>query len=302
MINGFIIPPFENFLHSTQKQFRNSGYGYFKKKGDFLKKALPLLFNKNYRTYKSIGNLGFISWYLAFPGSKIDKEIVFWATCLLFVQDDLLDDKNFKKKNKLAFIDYFEKVFCGGKTKKRKPPRNGKINQLLVFWQEFRDKLFKNIKRGKLEKRWKSWSADLNRAMSKEVKKNRFATLKEYLDNGRVSIGGPFIWNSILLSYGAGEKEISRFGRLIKLWSELIRLVNDYRTHKNEDKCTALDFVNNKKKIVNLIIQKTFKLQSELINSRLEKNIRIALWRSAIALTLFYFRKDKAFEKAISGF
>lgn len=302
MINNFIIPPFKNFLYLAQKRFKNSGHEYFKKRANFLKKTLPLLFNKNYRTYKSTDNLGFISWYLAFPKSKINREIVFWATCLLFVQDDLLDDKNFKKKHKLAFIEHFEKVFGGGKTKKQKPARNKKINQLLVFWQKFRRKLFKNIKNAKLEDKWKGCGLELNIAMSKELKKSRFATLKEYLNNSYISIGGPFVWNSILLSYGVEEKEILKFERLIRLWSELIRLVNDYGTYKNEDKCTALNFVNNKKELVALIVQKIFELQEELIKSPLEKNIRIALWRSAIVLILFCCRKGKGFEKAITKF
>lgn len=247
-------------------------------------------------------NLGFVSWYLAFPGSKIDKEIVFWATCLLFTQDDLLDDKNFRKSYKLAFIERFKKVFGNNKAKRQKLSDNQKINQLLVFWQKFHRKLLKNIKNRKLENKWKNWSVELSGAMSKEFKKSGFATLKEYLNNSYISIGGPFIWNSILLSYGVKEKEILRFERLIRVWSELIRMVNDYGTYKKEDKFTALDFVNSKKELVALIAQKILELQKELIKSPLEKNIRIALWRSAIVLILFYFRKDKGFEKAITKF
>lgn len=300
MINNFIIPPLKNFLHSTQKQFKNSGYEYFKKRANFLKKTLPQLFNKNYRTYKSMDNLGLISWHLAFPKSKIDKDIVFWAICLLFIQDDLMDDKIFKKKYKLAFVKRFKEVFGDNKMKKQKLARNKKIDQLIIFWQKFHKKLFKNIENGKLESMWKSWALELNKAMTEELTKSKFSTLREYLDNGYISIGGPFIWNSILLNYWVSEKEILKFGRLIKIWSELVRLVNDYGTHKNENKRTALNFVNDKSKLVNLITQRIFKLQKELIKSPLEKNIRIALWRSAITLTLFYCHEDKGFEKAIT--
>lgn len=260
------------------------------------------MFNKNYRTYKSLDNLGLISWHLAFPKSKIDKDIVFWAICLLFVQDDLMDDKNFKKKYKLTFVEHFKKVFGDNKTGKQKLARNKKIDQLIIFWKKFHDKLFKNIENRNLENRWKCWGLDMNKSMVEELKKGKFSTLGEYLDNGYKSIGGPFIWNSILLSYGVSEKEILKFGKLIKIWSELIRLANDYKTHKNENKCTVLNFVSNKSKLMDLIIRRMFTLQKELIKSPFEKNIRIALWHSATILTFLYCRGDKSFEKAITKF
>ena len=282
--NQFLLK--ESFLQYKKDKKR---LNEFKKVENYFKKYTHI-FAKNDRPAKALPNLKYCTWFFYPPNATFKIAIALEGLILIFLLDEIADNNkyslSYRKRFLENFIGFLENISFNSNI--QIGTTDLKQKEMREVWFNYFKKIY--YRKDSEKNKWIESVKNFIQAMLNELENKKYNTLKKYLGNSIFSSGALFYWQSIITNANFEKQNGFQYNKLTKKVATILRLTNDFAwTNEDKNKITALNFCNNKNELENIIKKELKEFQKMLEESiTINKEIRIAMWRSAIFLYYFY--------------
>jgi len=286
-VNRFKFRDDRYFLDFLSKYPANNMPKEIKKYEKQLKKY-PHIYKNGGRPAKALAGLKFFSWFLRPPKAGFKLETALEGLVLIFLLDEMADNNKLSASYRKKFLYEFDVFIKNISLEAKIGAKDVRQKEMQEIWLNFFQKIYRRP--GLKPEKWIKATRGFIQGMANELENKKYRSMNEYLNNAVPSSGAVFYWQSIIAESGRARQNNARYDKLCGQIAKILRLTNDSaRIKEDKNKITALNFCRGKNELKIVIEKELEKFRSLLkISGSINKQIRVAMWRSAIFLYYFY--------------